>query len=136
MLQRLVHPQHLSEALCGLIIKFIFGQPDYCQSGVLLQGLCKALPSLRGDAIECKTRKQDTGDGLLHTCPLWALPSMLSHLGSFYLDTAPGRKQESVRAGLWLFLKRPGRNKGRTQGFAFELKAKESWCSESGLGRA
>lgn len=43
---------------------------------------------------------------------------------------------ESVRASLWLFLERPGRNKGRTQGFAFELKAKESWCSESGLGRS
>lgn len=67
--------------------------PDYCQRGVLLQGLCKALPSLRGDAIECKTRKEDTGDGLLQACPWLALPSTLSHLGSFCLDTAPGRKQ-------------------------------------------
>lgn len=31
---------------------------------------------------------------------------------------------------------RPGRNKGRSPGFASELKAKGSWCSERGLCQA
>jgi hypothetical protein len=33
-------------------------------------------------------------------------------------------------------LKRPCRNKGRTPGFASELTAKGSWCSERGLCQA
>lgn len=41
--------------------------PEYCQSGVVLQGLREALPSLRGDVIGCKTRKKNTGIGLLDT---------------------------------------------------------------------
>lgn len=110
--------------------------PDYGQPGVLLQGLCKALPSLRGDAIESQTREEDTGDGLLQACPQSAWPSTLGHLGSFCPDTAPGRKQGAWRISRCLRvrgLKRPGRDKGRTPGFAFELKAQGSWGPESGL---
>lgn len=53
--------------------------PEYSQRHVLLQGLSEALSSFCGDAIECKTRKENKWGGLSethHNC-LWLPQSKL-----------------------------------------------------------
>ena len=87
--------QSLEESLRPSLSKWLCLLPEYSQRGVPLQGLGEALSTLRRDAVECKTRKENTWGQLSETRLHLALASVTETPGRCCWEVAPDSRQEA-----------------------------------------